>query len=127
MKAASRLSQYRSKPVVLLDNNKEKPDGHDKFVWVSQDNSTTKIGDIDDGHLINIYKVLSRTKMWLDDCITNNVDIPVYDHGAVYDGINDAEDQKLHIDFFMSHIGYEIYKRGLLINQFEKFKIIEDE
>ena len=131
MKATTRLSQYRSRPIVLLDEYKKEPIDHAKYKWTTQEGKVLPVESIDDNHLMNIFRMLDKSLAYHKD-----LDDSVFMFGEPQgDMAMDMYTRDMHnlcsmiymLEENISHIGYEIYKRGLLINQFEKFKIIEDE
>jgi hypothetical protein len=107
MNPNSRLSRYRSRAVEQL-KHAEYPAGHDTYSWVSQDGKVTPIQDLDDRHLINIYRILKKS----DDYLSNLAwDTETYDLFCE----NTSR---------LNHVDYEVSLRGLIIPKFELYKTI---
>lgn len=106
-KQSSRLSQYRSKAtriVTVIDI----PTQHESYAWVSQNGKVTKIQDLDDRHLINIYRMLAKSADYL-----GNLDVM----SDTFDLFSENQDR-------LNHVEFEISLRGLIITEFELYKTI---
>ena len=108
----SKLAAYRSGAVEPLSDFINEPYNHNAFDWTSQDSSRTNIQDLDDGHLVNIFKKLvkeiSLCELQLDEGM------------FTLDLLRDTDLFKEQQQF----IGHEIYKRGILINKLNKQQCI---
>jgi len=102
-----RLSQYRSKATRVVTVT-DIPTHHESYAWVSQDGKVTKIQDLDDRHLINIYRMLVKSADYLGslDISTDSFDLF-------------SENQTK-----LNHVEFEISLRGLIITEFELYKTI---
>jgi hypothetical protein len=104
----TRLSQYRSKSCDLLQICKA-PDGHDTYEWVGQNGKVELLSDVEDFHLINIYRILKKS----DDYLSNLAwDTETYDLFCV------NKDK-------LNHVEYELSVRGVIMPKFELYKTIQ--
>ena len=124
----SKLSEYRSKPMEELSNYKTAPYNHGAYDWISQDGTRTNVQELDDSHLLNIYRILAKSISMAQE------DIKIYQNTIAFAEQIDAgaeivmdvalADTMENLDTFneqIRYIGHEIYKRGLLINKFDKY------
>jgi len=112
-----------------LDDYKDEPYNHNAFDWISQDGTRTNIQELDDRYLINIFKIITKSISMAKE------DIRIYgDAVTVLDGENEMifalalSDTMESLDEFNTQIrfiGHEMYKRGLLINKFDKYELLD--
>jgi len=103
----SRLSQYRSKATRIIEVT-DIPCQHESYAWISQDGKVTKIQDLDDRHLINIYRMLVKSADYLGS---------LHPHTDTFDLFCENQTK-------LNHVEYEISLRGLIITEFELYKTI---
>jgi hypothetical protein len=107
MKPDSRLSRYRSRSCDLL-RICQAPEGHDTYEWVGQNGKVELLRDVEDFHLINIYRILKKS----DDYFSNlPIDSDTFD--AYSENVT-----RLH------HVEYELSVRGVIMPKFELYKTI---
>ena len=106
-KPDSRLSRYRSKATRVVTVT-DIPTQHESYAWVSQDGKVTNIQDLDDRHLINIYRMLVKSADYLGSLEPSSGTFDLF-----------CENQTK-----LNHVEFEISLRGLIITEFELYKTI---
>lgn len=97
-----------------------RPAEHEKYKWISQDQSQHKLADIDDNHLLNIYLLLKRSIAMNEDLRMNYIVSKAYEEtSAVNEIIIDLEEN-------MCHVAYEVHVRGLFVSKSKLFEEIQD-
>lgn len=124
MSKNSKLSQFHSNASALDEKYSNRPMFHEKFKWSSTNGKVCNIKEIDDMHLINIFKMLSRSIDCLNECIKIDNEIlikcPCIDKNEINDDLS-------YLDYLILHIGYEIYVRGLFVSNFEISNPVKDD
>jgi hypothetical protein len=108
MSTPGRLSQYRSRAVEQLKAT-EYPEGHNTYSWVSQNGKVTPIMDLDDHHLINIYRILKKSGDYLSNLAWDT---------ETYDAFCENMSR-------LNHVEYELSVRGDIIPKFELYTTIK--
>lgn len=90
---------FKVESIKVPEKCKQKPANFDNYVWVSQDNRCTKIHELDDRHILNIYKMLIRTIQYAKE-LSAHVMIS-----------NQANTVVKHCAYHIRYIGYEVYLR----------------
>jgi hypothetical protein len=124
----SRLSQYRSKPMEEMSEYSVAPYNHGAYDWISQDGTRTNIQELDDNHLINIYKILVKSILMAKDDIRIYQDtLPVLTGNNEINmdvALSDTMDSLDELNTQIKYIGHELYRRGVLVNKFDKYEEI---
>jgi hypothetical protein len=107
---------------------RREPKNHDKAKWISQNGMVKLITKLDDIHLANIYRMLFKS----EDMSKEEINIIMNeDFGAVAmspifpNVLIQAQENLIYIQVQLHHIAYEVYKRGIFLNRFDKFEKIK--
>jgi len=108
---------------------RDKPKNHDRYTWISQNGDVYKIADITDLHLINIFMMLTKSLAYHEDL---DESMPMFGEpqgemaqDMYFSQLGELSNQVYFLREQLHHIAFEVHKRGLFINQFEKSKVIE--
>jgi hypothetical protein len=100
------------------------PKDHDKFKWISQDGRIFKLKELDDIHLANIYKMLTKSLAYHED-LDESMSMFGEPNGemamdAYLSGIRELSDRIYTLEKYLHHIAFEVHKRNIFINYFNK-------
>lgn len=108
---------------------RKEPKNHDKAEWHSQNGKTNHIIDLDDMHLVNIFMMLTKSLAYHED-IDESMSMFAEPNGDMaldmyFSQLRDLAGQISFLRKKLHYIAFEVYKRGLFINQFKKSEDVD--
>lgn len=114
------MKQYEVKSGIKIPKRyHDYPEGHSRETWTGKDGKETLITELDDFHLINIYK-------WLAKCLSYYRDLAIHDKEiikgiinfvSIHNKIVMSDNIISTLQYCMHYIAYEIHTRNLYISR----------
>lgn len=100
--------------LIIPEEYKSRPEGHEKAVWTHLDGTTTRYVEIEDIHLMNILHLVRRSK----SCYQQMVNMGSTSKEVI--------DQLKYFKIQDAYASHEVYRRGLYVNKKEEYTEIKE-